>query len=151
MDVHGTVVANLQPPPRALAFVEAPVRQHAGLCRAWGMPTRPRTFRPASGPGSDADRRARASAYEARRFAESETKRLYGTARWRAIRAEQLSIEPLCRGCMSEGRVEPAIVCDHVEPHRGNVARFWTGPFQSLCTPCHSSAKQREDQSSRRG
>lgn len=109
------------------------------------MPTRPPTFRPASGPGSTADRKARASAYEARRYAESPTKRLYGSARWISLRAQQLSDEPLCRTCLKDGRITPAVVCDHVMPHRGDVARFWAGPFQSLCKTCHSAEKQRED------
>lgn len=109
------------------------------------MPTRPTTFRPKVGPGSNADRRQRASAYEARRYAESETKRLYGTARWQSVRASQLREEPLCRLCAEDGRVVPAVVCDHVHPHRGNVESFWAGPFQSLCKSCHSSAKQRSD------
>ncbi|MGU3418515.1 HNH endonuclease [Methylobacterium sp. D54C] len=102
-------------------------------------------FRPAFGPGSDADRRARARAYEARRFAESRTKRLYGTARWLALRSGQLRAEPLCRLCLAEGRVTPAVVCDHVEPHRGDVDLFWAGPFQSLCKSCHSSTKQKDE------
>jgi 5-methylcytosine-specific restriction enzyme A len=27
----------------------------------------------------------------------------------------------------------PATICDHVEPHRGDVNKFWLGPFMSLC------------------
>jgi len=109
------------------------------------MAIRPRTFRPATGPGSNADRKARAHAYEARRYAESLTKRLYGTARWQGIRSQQLRDEPLCRLCLADGRVTPAVVCDHVEPHRGDVDLFWAGPFQSLCKSCHSSAKQKNE------
>jgi 5-methylcytosine-specific restriction enzyme A len=26
----------------------------------------------------------------------------------------------------------PATICDHVEPHRGDVNTFWLGPFMSL-------------------
>ncbi|MCJ2010440.1 ATP-binding protein [Methylobacterium sp. J-092] len=39
----------------------------------------------------------------------------------------------------------PATVCDHVEPHRGDVERFWAGPFQSVCAHCHNSHKQRQE------
>ncbi|MHC2090392.1 HNH endonuclease [Methylobacterium sp. CM6244] len=113
------------------------------------MPTRPRTFRPASGPGSDADRKARTQAYDRRRRAETETRALYGTARWQATRREQLRIEPLCRMCLALDVVTAAIVCDHVEPHRGDVVRFWSGPFQSLCVPCHDGAKQAEERAGR--
>jgi hypothetical protein len=43
----------------------------------------------------------------------------------------------------------PATVCDHVTPHRGDVAKFWSGPFQSLCQPCHDREKQRAEAASR--
>ncbi len=70
----------------------------------------------------------------------------YTTTRWRKIRAAQLAQEPLCAMCAKHGRVTPATVCDHVEPHRGDPDRFWNGPFQSLCDGppwrCHSSTKQ---------
>ncbi|CAO4162660.1 Putative HNH nuclease YajD [Methylorubrum populi] len=109
------------------------------------MATRPRTFRPGSGRGSDADRQARARDYDQRRRAESETRALYGTARWQRRRAAQLRLEPLCRRCRDEGRIVAATVADHVVPHRGDVAAFWEGELQSLCTPCHNQAKQAEE------
>lgn len=70
---------------------------------------------------------------------------LYKTAAWRRIRDRQLDREPICRMCANEGVFVPATVCDHVTPHRGNVAAFWAGPFQSLCNRCHSSRKQAEE------
>lgn len=69
----------------------------------------------------------------------------YGTARWQAIREAQLSMQPLCVMCLDGEVVEPATVCDHVTPHRGDEALFWSGPFQSLCAHHHNSAKQREE------
>jgi 5-methylcytosine-specific restriction protein A len=45
--------------------------------------------------------------------------------------------------CLERGVVTPATICDHVEPHRGDVNKFWLGPFQSLCKPCHDGDKQR--------
>lgn len=72
-------------------------------------------------------------------------RRLYKTARWLKIRKDQLAREPLCRMCKSQGRVVSAIICDHVEPHRGNEDRFFNGPFQSLCKAHHDSLKQREE------
>ncbi|WP_199085455.1 HNH endonuclease [Bosea sp. ASV33] len=89
--------------------------------------------------------------YEQRRTVESETRRLYWTARWRAIAKDQLAREPLCATCLVEDRVTPATVCDHVEPHRGDVVAFWTNARQSLCTSCHSSAKQAEEAADRAG
>lgn len=68
-------------------------------------------------------------------------KRWYKTARWQRLRDQQLQSHPLCAMC--EPRTVIAKVCDHVEPHRGDEVKFWSGPFQSLCTNCHSSSKQR--------
>ena len=86
--------------------------------------------------------------FDARRRRETETRKLYGTARWKALRADQLMRVPLCEPCDKLGLVVPASVCDHVTPHRGDVERFWAGPFASLCETCHSSAKQREERRS---
>jgi hypothetical protein len=69
--------------------------------------------------------------------------KLYHTARWRRTRARQLAQRPLCAFCQaSRGIVTPAEVCDHVEPHHGDLAKFWRGPFQSLCVQCHNSLKR---------
>jgi 5-methylcytosine-specific restriction protein A len=70
-------------------------------------------------------------------------KRWYKTARWQALRLSQLNQEPLCRFCIIRGEVRVATVCDHIEPHRGDEIKFWSGPFQSLCKLCHDSDKQR--------
>jgi len=101
------------------------------------MPIRPPSFSPR--PAQTA------TAYDRERRSLSPTRKLYATARWRAVRAAQLRAEPLCRMCRARGVVTPATTCDHVEPHRGDVEAFWSGPFQSLCTACHSSAKQRAE------
>jgi 5-methylcytosine-specific restriction enzyme A len=89
--------------------------------------------------------------YEAERLAETQTRRLYKTAAWQRLRIDQLTRQPLCILCIEADpdAVEPATVCDHVEPHRGDVERFWAGPFQSLCATCHSGLKQREEQGAR--
>lgn len=49
--------------------------------------------------------------------------------------------------CLANGIAEEATVCDHLEPHRGDLTKFWHGPFQSLCQHCHSSDKQRLEKS----
>lgn len=72
---------------------------------------------------------------------------LYTHRRWRKVREAQLSREPLCRFCLATGKTTAATVCDHIEPHRGNLAAFWRGPFQSLCQSCHSGAKQELERS----
>lgn len=51
-------------------------------------------------------------------------------------------------GC---GRVEPntsKLVADHRRPHRGDPVLFWDARnLWTLCAPCHSSLKQREEAS----
>ena len=74
---------------------------------------------------------------------------LYNTARWRKLRLIHLGAEPLCRMCKADGKVTPATVCDHVVPHKGNPERFFGGPFQSLCKPCHDRHKQSEERTGR--
>ena len=66
----------------------------------------------------------------------------YSKPRWARIRRHQLLEHPLCAFCLERGIVEPATICDHVEPHHGNVNKFWLGPFMSLCKRCHDSGKR---------
>jgi 5-methylcytosine-specific restriction endonuclease McrA len=68
---------------------------------------------------------------------------LYGTWRWQKKRKAQIAKEPLCRFCMDRGQVTPARIADHIEPHRGDLDKFWYGKLQSLCKRCHDSDKQR--------
>lgn len=68
---------------------------------------------------------------------------LYNNKRWRRLREQQLRREPCCRMCAQMGKDEPATVCDHVEPHKGDPVKFWQGPFQSLCARCDARFKQR--------
>jgi 5-methylcytosine-specific restriction protein A len=67
---------------------------------------------------------------------------LYSHRRWRKRRARQLDREPLCRMCKAEDRVTIATIADHIEPHRGDLTKFWTGELQSLCKPHHDATKQ---------
>jgi hypothetical protein len=66
----------------------------------------------------------------------------YSSGRWARIRKQQLLAHPLCHFCLERGIVTPATIRDHVEPHHGDVNKFWLGPFQSLCKRCHDSAKR---------
>lgn len=67
--------------------------------------------------------------------------------KWRKARERHLADHPLCVYCQRLGLVTAANVVDHVVPHRGDMALFWDqANWQSLCTPCHSSVKQREEQ-----
>lgn len=85
--------------------------------------------------GTDA-RSAQAEAYRA----------LYRTPEWRALRKRRLNAEPNCRMCASLGRHTPATILDHIEPHRGDLARFLNpANTQPLCAVHHSSTKQRHE------
>lgn len=69
----------------------------------------------------------------------------YWTTAWRSRAKAQIQAEPLCRMCMARGQVTAARVADHIVPHRGDSELFWNGDLQSLCKPCHDSAKQQEE------
>jgi hypothetical protein len=55
-----------------------------------------------------------------------------GSQRWARIQRHQLLAHPLCKYCLERGIVTAAEICDHVEPHRGNVNKFWLGPPVAL-------------------
>ena len=67
-----------------------------------------------------------------------EVHRLYCTVSWERRRRHQLHVEPLCRLCLEAGRVAPATVADHIEPHRGSYELFRLGKLRSLCADCHN-------------
>lgn len=70
---------------------------------------------------------------------------LYNSAAWKRIRKAHLLSHPLCVMCKPRGIVQAATVVDHIEPHRGDAAKFYAGPFQALCKGCHDSLKQTEE------
>lgn len=70
----------------------------------------------------------------------------YKTAAWAAIRLRRLAAEPVCRMCGHVGRVTVATICDHVIPHKGDRALFFSfDNTQSLCKRCHDGTKQAEE------
>jgi len=75
----------------------------------------------------------------------SSAKRGYNS-RWERARATFLRQHPLCAMHLKLGRYVQATVVDHITPHRGDQALFWDrSNWQSLCTTCHSSHKQRQE------
>jgi 5-methylcytosine-specific restriction protein A len=70
---------------------------------------------------------------------------LYKTARWRRLRAVQLSIQPLCEWCLEREEITEANEVHHRVAHKGDLDLFWNGPFLSTCKSCHSSRGKRED------
>lgn len=68
--------------------------------------------------------------------------------KWRKARAGYLKKHPLCAWCEKTGRVEPAMIVDHIKPHRGDMKVFWDkANWQPLCKHCHDSHKQRMEKS----
>lgn len=70
----------------------------------------------------------------------------YKTSRWQKLRWSILTRDMFtCQRCSRIEADTSQLVCDHIEPHRGDEAKFWTGPFQVLCKTCHDRDKQREE------
>lgn len=67
-------------------------------------------------------------------------------ARWRQYRQIYLRDHPLCVRCLDEGRLTPAVVVDHIKPHKGDWTLFWEpANHQALCKRCHDVKTARED------
>lgn len=77
-----------------------------------------------------------------RRGASSAYQNLYKTMAWRNMSKHQLTVQPLCVMCASEGKIVPAKIADHIKPHYGDSNLFFTNHLQSLCKYHHDSKKQ---------
>lgn len=75
----------------------------------------------------------------------NEYNHLYQTSKWRKIRNAFLIANPLCVMCLTDGMYSPATVCDHIDPHKGNIDLFYRGPFQALCKTHHDGAKAKQE------
>lgn len=75
---------------------------------------------------------------------------LYG-AKWQRRRLRFLGKHPLCAMCANAGRIVPATVVDHRQPHKGDLALFWNEVnWQALCKTHHDSNKQAEERGNAR-
>ncbi len=73
-------------------------------------------------------------------------RRLYDTARWRAMRKSFLNSHPLCALCEKINRDTAANTVDHIKPHHGDPIFFWDWDnLQSLCSVCHDSVKKQQE------
>ena len=52
-----------------------------------------------------------------------------------AERKYQLLEPPLCKYCAERGLVTPATICDHIEPHGGDVNKFGSFPSRPCASP----------------
>jgi 5-methylcytosine-specific restriction protein A len=64
---------------------------------------------------------------------------MYKTAHWLRTRTRQLSRQPLCQSCATQGKVSAATEVDHVFAwNQIGQEAFAVNIFQSLCKNCHT-------------
>ena len=83
-----------------------------------------------------AEEREKAQLAAARKKADAQRESAYSRgydSAWRKARAAYLRKHPICVSC---GR--PAIIVDHIIPHKGDKDLFWDSKnWQQLCKRCH--------------
>lgn len=63
--------------------------------------------------------------------------------RWHAEAAKFKRLHPVCLGCAAVGKRNRTEVVDHVEPHKGDQAKFWNrAMWQPACRWHHDVIKQ---------
>jgi len=73
-----------------------------------------------------------------------EENRLYSSRKWRNLRKQVLTEEPLCRQCKKNGRITEATVVDHIHSVRLGGKFFDRNNLQPLCMSCHNSKSGKE-------
>ncbi len=65
------------------------------------------------------------------------------TPRWDKAATTFKTRHPYCLGCQAIGERRATEVVDHVEPHKGDQAKFWnTSMWQPACRHCHDVIKK---------
>jgi 5-methylcytosine-specific restriction protein A len=83
---------------------------------------------------------------QSKEYEQRPERKLMHSRRWRAARLMYLAEHPLCVQCAREGRTTAATDVDHIKPHRGDQALFWTeSNWQSLCAHCHAVKTDTQD------
>lgn len=66
--------------------------------------------------------------------------------RWQAYRRMYLAEHPLCVNPFGDHGIKAAECVDHIKPHRGDLALFWSeSNLQALCSACHGKKTAQED------
>jgi 5-methylcytosine-specific restriction endonuclease McrA len=100
------------------------------------MPTMPPMFRPHAAPAKAEQRREQ----DERRG--SAAARGYDR-RWAKASASFRDAHPLCQYCQLDGRLAPAVLTDHLYPHRRFDGVFWRKEWWvASCKSCHDGMKQ---------
>ena len=74
-----------------------------------------------------------------REYTVKQSDSVYHSPAWKSLRMRQLSIQPLCQGCLAQGKITAAKHVDHVFPWRRiGPSAFLNNIFQSLCPEHHS-------------
>ncbi len=67
------------------------------------------------------------------------------TSKWQKMRLSYLRQHPLCAVCSEKGITKPAVLIDHIQPHKGDMQKFWNQDnWQGLCIPCHITKTVKE-------
>ena len=88
-------------------------------------------------------------AFDKQRAIYQPLRRLYRTARWKALRLKVFVRDNFTCQMQGCGRLigdTSMLVCDHKQPHRGSEALFWSETnLWTLCKPCHDTTKQKQE------
>ena len=84
--------------------------------------------------------KARDKAYDQERDQTPERQFLHST-RWRQIRENKLSQDPLCEICFLVGSTVPAVLVHHID---GDELNNEMSNLQSLCNDCHELIHKKE-------
>ena len=116
-----------------------------------------RTIKPGlSTPQSSlAPQKANTAAYAEHRYALRPWSAWYNTARWKALRKQILLRDVFtCQwpGCGQAHHDTSKLVAHHRQPHRGDVALFWSDDnLTCVCKACHDGPIQAQEQRQSQG
>ena len=85
----------------------------------------------------EADRRATQAFYN-KTARDPEAQRLYESPEWRRLRAIYFKRNPLCEVCYAEGRITPAVICDHKVEIKDGGAKLDIENVTAMCRACHN-------------
>jgi len=70
------------------------------------------------------------------------------TRKWQEASKGYLRVHPMCECAECKAAPAPlrAVVVDHIEPHKGDMAKFWDrNNWQAMAKVCHDKKTARED------
>jgi 5-methylcytosine-specific restriction protein A len=70
--------------------------------------------------------------------------KFYHSTKWRKLRKQVLTINPLCVYCQKENKPTIATIADHITPVRLGGEVWELNNLQSLCESCHNKKSAKE-------